>query len=83
MVEETADADHLTPEQLEAWLGALESLRLFLGTQLDVQRGDRLERASTPTTRMLPRSRSTATSSWLQEQAVEALSARPAGRGSD
>ncbi len=37
VVEETADAKHLSAEQLEAWLGALESLRLFLGTQLDVR----------------------------------------------
>ena len=36
IVEQTAGADHLTGEQLEGWLGALESLRLFLGTQLDV-----------------------------------------------
>ena len=36
VVEETAGADHLTGEQLEGWLGALESLRLYLGTQLDI-----------------------------------------------
>ena len=36
VVEETADADHLTQEQLEAWLGAIESLRLYLGTVLNV-----------------------------------------------
>ena len=40
VVEETADADHLTGEQLEGWLGALESLRLYLGTQLDVTEAD-------------------------------------------
>ena len=36
IVEETAGADHLAGAQLEGWLGALESLRLYLGTQLDV-----------------------------------------------
>lgn len=36
VVEQTVDADRLTEEQLEAWLGALESLRLVLGTKLDV-----------------------------------------------
>src|SRR5262249_43052512 len=34
VVEQTAYADRLTGEELEGWLGALESLRLYLGTQL-------------------------------------------------
>ena len=61
VVEQTADADHLTGEQLEAWLGALESLRLFLGTQLDVTRGDLRASSSTRTIRAHRRSRCTAT----------------------
>jgi hypothetical protein len=32
----TVDADRLTREQLESWLGALNDLRLVLGTRLDV-----------------------------------------------
>jgi Domain of unknown function (DUF2017) len=36
----TANADRLSEEQLLAWMGALNSLRLVLGTFLDVQEGD-------------------------------------------
>ena len=61
IVEQTAGAEHLTGEQLEGWLGALESLRLFLGTQLDVTRGDCTPSSSTPTTRAHRRSPCTAT----------------------
>ena len=60
VVEETAGAKHLSGEQLEAWLGALESLRLFLGTQLDV-REEIYACESTRTTRVPRRSPSTAT----------------------
>ena len=35
-LERTATADRLDEDELGAWLGALESLRLALGTQLDV-----------------------------------------------
>jgi hypothetical protein len=35
-LERTATADRLSEEELGAWLGALESLRLALGTQLEV-----------------------------------------------
>ena len=35
-LERTAHAERLTEEELGAWLGAIESLRLVLGTQLDV-----------------------------------------------
>ena len=60
IVEETADADHLTGEQLEGWLGALESLRLYLGTQLDITE-EVYDEASIPTILRRRRSRSTAT----------------------
>jgi len=40
----TADADHLTEEQLLAWARALNSVRLVLGTFLDVQEGDEARR---------------------------------------
>jgi hypothetical protein len=74
VVEETADADHLSGEQLEAWLGALESLRLFLGTQLDV-REEIYERAIDPDDPDAPALALYGYLSWLQEEAVAALSA--------
>ena len=73
VVEATAAAESLDEEQLTAWLGALESLRLVLGTQLDVTDEtfvDRLDPAD-------PRGPALALYgylSWLQEQVVEALS---------
>jgi len=33
---ETADRDHVSEEELHLWLGALNDLRLVLGTRLDV-----------------------------------------------
>lgn len=36
VIEETIDRDELDVEQLEAWMTALNSLRLVLGTRLDV-----------------------------------------------
>lgn len=36
LVEETLDADVVTEEQLLAWMGAVNDLRLVLGTRLDV-----------------------------------------------
>jgi len=36
VVEETVDADRLTEEQLNAWLGVVNDVRLVLGTRLDV-----------------------------------------------
>ena len=74
VVEQTADADHLSAEQLEAWLGALESLRLFLGTQLDVSEETYAESLD-PDDPMAPALALYGYLSWLQEQAVEALSA--------
>jgi DNA-binding transcriptional MocR family regulator len=41
----TAGGDTLTPEQLLAWAGALNSIRLVLGTHLDVQEEDEYRRA--------------------------------------
>lgn len=73
VVEETADAEHLTGEQLEAWLGALESLRLYLGTQLDVTEAT-YEQELDPGDPSAPALALYGYLSWLQEQAVEALS---------
>lgn len=36
VMEETIDAERLDEEQLTAWLGALNDLRLVMGTRLDV-----------------------------------------------
>jgi Domain of unknown function (DUF2017) len=73
IVEQTAGADHLTGEQLEGWLGALESLRLFLGTQLDVTE-ETYAIELDPDDPSAPALALYSYLSWLQEQAVEALS---------
>jgi hypothetical protein len=73
VVEQTADAEHLTGEQLEGWLGALESLRLYLGTQLDVTESTYVEELD-PDDPDAPGLALYGYLSWLQEQAVEALS---------
>ena len=74
VVEESAYAEHLTEEDLEGWLGALESLRLYLGTQLDVSEATYAEELD-PDDPSAPALALYGYLSWLQEQAVEALSA--------
>jgi hypothetical protein len=74
VVEESAYAEHLTEEDLEGWLGALESLRLYLGTQLDVSEATYAEELD-PDDPRAPALALYGYLSWLQEQAVEALSA--------
>jgi len=74
IVEETAGADHLTAEQLEGWLGALESLRLYLGTQLDITEKT-YEEDLDPDDRNAPALALYGYLSWLQDEAVAALSA--------
>lgn len=74
VVEETVDAQRLDEAQLTAWLDALESLRLVLGTQLDVDE----ETHALDLDPSHPSARAFALYgylSWLQEQAVEALAA--------
>ena len=73
IVEQTAGADHLTGEELEGWLSALESLRLFLGTQLDVTE-ETYAIELDPDDPSAPALALYSYLSWLQEQAVEALS---------
>jgi hypothetical protein len=73
-VEETAAATSLTGEQLEAWLGAPESLRLYLGTQLDVSEAT-YEADLDPDDPEAPALALYGYLSWLQEEAVAALSA--------
>jgi uncharacterized protein DUF2017 len=72
VVEETADADRLTEEQITAWLGALNDLRLVLGTRLDVT--EELSERGLPDDD--PRAASFAVYGylgWLEEQVVVAL----------
>jgi hypothetical protein len=73
IVEETVGADHLTGQQLEGWLGALESLRLYLGTQLDITE-EVYERDLDPDDPAAPALALYGYLSWLQEEAVAALS---------
>lgn len=74
IVEETAAADHLTGKQLEGWLGALESLRLYLGTQLDITE-EIYDRAVDPDDPDAPALALYGYLSWLQEEVVAALAA--------
>jgi hypothetical protein len=69
----TAGKERLTDEEAEAWLRALNDLRLVLGTRLDVQEGSLLDRIDSDD----PDAAGLAVYaylSWLQEQLVEALS---------
>ena len=73
LVEETLDRDRLAAEEAEAWLGALNDVRLVLGTLLDVTE----ETYAAELDENDPRDRELAVFaylSWLQEQLVEALS---------
>ena len=73
VVEETAGADHLTAAQLEGWLGALETLRLYLGTQLEITEKTYAQ-AVDPDNPDAPALALYGYLSWLQEEAVAALS---------
>ncbi len=71
-LERTAFAERLTEQELGAWLGAIESLRLTLGTQLDVD--DRTyEYGLDPDDPEAPRHALYHYLTWLQEEAVAAL----------
>jgi hypothetical protein len=48
LVASTADAEHLSEEQLHAWARALNSVRLVLGTVLDIQEGDEGRHPNSP-----------------------------------
>jgi hypothetical protein len=74
IVEQTVDADRLDEPQLHAWLGALESLRLVLGTQLDVTEATYAQELDPGDPRAFALELY-GYLSWLQEQAVEALAA--------
>ena len=71
-LERTAHATRLDEDELGAWLGAIESLRLVLGTQLDVT-----DESYGPLDRSDPDAPRLALYhwlSWLQEEVVQALS---------
>jgi Domain of unknown function (DUF2017) len=72
VIEETLDQDRLTKEQAEAWLTALNDLRLVLGTRLDVSEEMLLERLRPDDPNAFEISLY-AYLSWLQEQLVDAL----------
>jgi hypothetical protein len=71
-LERTAHAETLTEEDLGAWLGGIESLRLVLGTQLDVT--EESYGPLDPSDPDAPRLALYQWLSWLQEEVVQALS---------
>jgi hypothetical protein len=74
LMEATIDADRLDREELAAWVGALNDLRLVLGTRLEVTEdevsGDDPEDESMALYHYL---------GWLEAQAVDALAAELPG----
>jgi hypothetical protein len=76
VMESTVDADRLDGDQMAAWLGALNDLRLVLGTRLEVTE-DSVEEDFPPAD---PRRETLALYhylGWLESQAVDALAGDP------
>ena len=73
VLEETVDSDRLTEEQAQGWLAGLNSLRLVLGTQLDV-REDMDDLSLRPDDPRRPGFALYGYLSWLLGELVEALS---------
>ena len=71
VLEETAGNDQLTPEELDAWLAALNDLRLVLGTRLDISE-ETYDREIDPTDPHAYEHSVYLYLSWLQEHAVAA-----------
>ena len=71
-LERTAHAETLTEDDLGAWLGGIESLRLALGTQLDVT--EESYGPLDPSDPDAPRLALYHWLSWLQEEVVQAIS---------
>lgn len=68
----TADREHLTPEEADGWLRALNDARLVLGTRLDVTEDFDWDALDTTT----PRAQELALYaylSWIQEELIGAL----------
>jgi hypothetical protein len=72
---QTAEAERLDHDQLEAWCGAINDMRLVLGERLGVTE-DLYERDVDPRDRRAPDLALYGWLSWLQTEIVEALSAR-------
>ena len=72
-LERTAHAKSLDEDELGSWLGGLESLRLALGTQLDIT--EETYGAFDADDPQAPRLALYHWLSWLQEEVVQALSA--------
>ena len=73
---ETVDSNRLSGERADAWLRALNDLRLVLGTRLEVGEQTLLEDLH-PDDPRAPDLVVYAYLSWLQEQLVEALASDP------
>lgn len=72
VLESTVEASRLDEEQLTEWLGAINDLRLVLGTRLDVTE-DMYEQEMTEDDPRLPLFALFQYLGWLEEQVVEAL----------
>jgi uncharacterized protein DUF2017 len=75
VVDETIEAERLDEEQLSAWCGVLNDLRLVLGERLGVTE-DTYEREVDPTDPRAPDLAVFAWLTWLQGNAVDALASR-------
>jgi Domain of unknown function (DUF2017) len=73
VLEETADRERLDEEKLHAWLGALNDLRLVLGTRLDVSE-ELYEAEPDPRDARAPELALYLYLTWLQEELVTAIS---------
>jgi hypothetical protein len=73
LVAQTLGQERLSAEQADAWLRALNDLRLVLGTRLDVQE-DTFAEELRPDDPHAPALAVYAYLSWIQEQLIEALS---------
>jgi hypothetical protein len=72
VMEETIDARHLSEEQVTSWLGALNDLRLVLGTRLNVTE-ETYQEEMDPEAPDTPAYALFFYLGWLEEQIVEAL----------
>ena len=82
VMEHTIDADRLDEEQLVAWLGAINDLRLVLGSRLDVTEA-MYEKEMPDDDPRAPTYALYAYLGWLEEQVVEALAEGIDPRGVD
>jgi Domain of unknown function (DUF2017) len=77
LLEETADRERLTEDELEAWLGAVNDVRLVLGTRIGVTE-ELYEEELDPQDPRAPELALYLYLTWLQEQLVDAAAAGPA-----